>query len=353
LDRGSLQDDKILRMRKASFSRPYLWLAIILALFLSVEYWIVQSIYFNKNPDLISIGVAIDLTLGIPVLFYFFVVRPRKYSVLILFPVFVISLLIATVMIPSANQDFLSYEKKIIPLFEIVLIAYVFTKIRKVRQRYHEIKVREYFFLDAVKQAVSDVFNDNKAVNILLTELLLMYLAVFGWFKKFDDTGLEAPAFTYHRRSSYSTILAVMIVLLCIETTALHIIVLHWSKIAAIILTGLSIYSLLWLVGDFHAIRLQPVLITQNNIELRIGIRWKGTIPISTVESIDAASGPPRNAKGYMRASMLGARVVLNLNQAATLKGLFGMTRNASKIGLSIDDVDRFRDEILKRKEAV
>jgi membrane protein YdbS with pleckstrin-like domain len=338
-------------VNKVSFAKSYLWLAIILALFLSVEYWIVQSIGFNRNPDLISIGVTIDLTLGIPALFYILLVRPKKYSLLILFPVFMMSLLIATVMIPASHQDFLGYEKKIIPLFEIVLIAYVFTKIRKVRQRYHEIKTREYFFIDGIRQAVSDVFNDNKAVNILLTELLLMYLAFFGWFKKFEGTGVETQAFTYHRKSSYSTILGVMIALLCVETAALHIIVLHWSRIAAIILTGLSIYSLLWLIGDFHAIRMQPVLVTQDNIELRIGIRWKATIPISNVASIDPGSGPPRNAKGYVRASVLGARVVLNLNQPVTIKGLFGMQRIASKIGLSIDDVDLFRDEILKRHQ--
>jgi hypothetical protein len=336
-------------MKIVSFGRPYLWLAIILALFLSVEYWIVQSIFFHRNPDLISIGVAIDLTLGIPALFYFILVRPRKYSLLILFPVFGLSLLIATMMIPSRHQDFLSYEKKIIPLFEIVVIAYVFTRIRKVRQRYTEIKAREYFFLDAVRQAVSDVFNDNKAINILLTELLLMYLAVFGWFKKFQGTSVDVPAFSYHRKSSYPTILVVMIALLCIETAALHIMVLHWSRIAAIILTGLSIYSLLWLIGDFHAIRLQPVLVTQDNIELRIGIRWKATILISSVASVDAGSGPPRNTKGYVRASVLGARVVLSLNQPVTVKGLFGMQRIVSKIGLSVDDVDGFRDEILKR----
>ncbi|MCI0619315.1 hypothetical protein L0244_40615 [bacterium] len=53
-------------MTKISIGRSYFWLAIIILLFLSVEYWIVQSIYFNKNPELISIGVAIDLTLGIP-----------------------------------------------------------------------------------------------------------------------------------------------------------------------------------------------------------------------------------------------------------------------------------------------
>ncbi len=339
-------------MTKVSLARPYLWLAIILVFFLSVEYWIVQSIYFGKRPELISIGVAIDLTLGIPALFYFLLVRPRKYSLLILFPVFLISLAIATVMIPSGNQHFLTSEKKIVPLFEIVLIAYVISKISKVRKRYRELKVREYFFLDSVRQAVSDVFNDNKAVNILLTELLLMYLAFSGWFLKFDSERIEHPAFTYHRKSSYSTILGVMIVLLCIETTAFHLIVLHWSRTVAIIMTGLSFYSLLWLIGDFNAIRLQPVLIKDDNIQMRIGLRWKATIPISAISSVDIGSGPPRNTKGYVRASVLGARVVLNLNQPFPVQGLFGMVRHPSRIGLSIDDTDRFRDEILNRVQA-
>jgi hypothetical protein len=336
-------------MTKISVARSYFWLAIIILLFLSVEYWIVQSIYFNKKPELISIGVAIDLTLGIPALFYFLLVRPRKYSLLILFPVFLISLGIATVMIPSGYQHFLGSEKKIVPLFEIALIAYVITKISKVRKRYREIKIREYFFLDGVRQAVSDVFNDNKAVNILLTELLIMYLAFAGWFLKFDSERIEHPAFTYHRKSAYSTILGVMIALLCIETLAFHIIVLHWSKTVAIIMTGLSIYSLLWLLGDFHAIRLHPVLIKDENIQMRIGLRWKATISISAISSVDIGSGPPRNTKGYVRASVLGARVVLNLHQPVPLQGLFGMVRQPSRIGLSIDDTDDFRDEILKR----
>jgi hypothetical protein len=78
-------------------------------------------------------------------------------------------------------------------------------------------------------------------------------------------------------------------------------------------------------------------------------MRWSATIPIATVSSVDIGSGPPRNTQGYVRASVLGARVVLNLNQPATLKGLFGMTRHPVKIGLSIDDIERFRDEILNR----
>jgi hypothetical protein len=340
-------------MLKSLARYSYLWLAIILTLFLSLEYWIVQSIYFSRQPELFSIGVAIDLTLGIPALFYFLLVRPKKYSPLTLVPVFLISFGIATVMIPSAYQNFLTSEKKIIPLIEVGLIAYVVSKIPGLVRRYREIKDAEYFFADRVRKSFGDVFFDNKAVNILLSEFLLMYLAFGGWFMKSDTKQMEHPTFTYHHKSAYSTILGVMIALLCIETIAFHIILLHWSKIAAVIMTALSIYSLFWLIGDFHAIRLHPVLITDNNIQLRIGLRWKATIPISAISGVDFGGGPPRNSKGYVRASVLTPRVVLNLNQTVNVQALFGMVRHASKIGLSIDDAEKFRDEILKRKEAV
>ncbi|MCI0444150.1 hypothetical protein L0152_13190, partial [bacterium] len=65
--------------------------------------------------------------------------------------------------------------------------------------------------------------------------------------------------------------------------------------------------------------------------------------------SVDIGSGPPRDARGYVRASVLGARVVLNLHQPVPVQGLFGMVRQPSRIGLSIDNTDGFRDEILKR----
>ena len=74
-----------------------------------------QSIYFGQRPELISIGVAIDLTLGIPALFFISFCASRKNSLLILFPVFLISLAIATIIIPSGNQHFLTSEKKIVP----------------------------------------------------------------------------------------------------------------------------------------------------------------------------------------------------------------------------------------------
>jgi hypothetical protein len=163
----------------------------------------------------------------------------------------------------------------------------------------------------------------------------------------------STESFSYHHKSAYSTILGVIIALLCIETVALHMIIFHWSKIAAIIMTTMSIFSLVWLIADFYAMRSHPVLIVDDTIHLQIGLRWKATIPISAISSVDIGSGPPRNAKGYIRASVLSPRVVLNLKDPVAVHGPFGIVKDASRIGLSIDDTDRFCAAILKRKEAV
>jgi hypothetical protein len=322
-----------------------LWFSSVVMLFLSVEYWIIHSYFFNEAPELYSLGVAIDITVGIPALFYFLVVRPRKYSAFSLLPVFFLSLAIATFIIPSAHQQFLDSEKKLIPLIEAALIVYVFTKIPGFLKRYKEGKRNQYFLSDALESASGN----NRIVRILLAELLVVYLAFAGWFKK-PPMNESVANFTYHRKSAYSAILATMTLLLIVETVGLHLVLMHWSVIAANILTGLSIYGLIWLIGDYHAIRLHPVIVTEDKLFLRIGIRWSATIPINEIAEVEIGGKAPGKSKNYLRASVLWPRVVIHLRNPIAVKGLFGIVRYPSQIGLSIDDPELFKSEILKRQ---
>ena len=315
-----------------------------LLLFLTVEYWIIHSYFFNEFPELYSLGVALDITLGVPALFYLFVVRSRKYPALSLLPVFVISLGIATFMIPSAYQQFLNSEKKLLLFIEAGLIIYVFSKIPGFLKRYKEAKQNEFYISDALEVAAGK----NHIVKIVLTELLLMYLAVGGWFKKVSTTE-GALCFTYHRNSGYPAILGTMAFLLIVETVGVHLLLMQWSSIAANIVTGLSVYGLIWLIGDFHAIRLHPVILTDDKLLLRIGVRWNATIPIREIAEI-RIGGKTSKSKSYLRASILWPRVVIHLRNPITVRGLFGIIRNPSEIGLSIDDPELFRNEILKRQ---
>jgi hypothetical protein len=139
--------------------------------------------------------------------------------------------------------------------------------------------------------------------------------------------------------------------LMIVETVGLHFIVMHWSAVAAFIITALSVYGLIWLIGDFHAIRLHPVILTYDNLFLRTGIRWSATIPISEIAEVEIGNRKPKKSKTYLRASILYPRVILHLTHPVPVKGLFGMLRHPSQIGLSIDDPELFKSEILKRQQ--
>jgi hypothetical protein len=50
-------------------------------------------------------------------------------------------------------------------------------------------------------------------------------------------------------------IVCIVALILLVETTVPHLLLQRWSALAAWIFTGLSLYSLLWLTGDYYAIR--------------------------------------------------------------------------------------------------
>ncbi|HSE40887.1 MAG TPA: hypothetical protein VLH08_08995 [Acidobacteriota bacterium] len=333
--------------RDQAASRVFLFSSVLLVL-LAAEYWITRSYFFNENPELISLGVALDITLGVPILFYFFIAKPRKYSALSLLPVFLASIALAAFMLPADHQTFLSKEKKIIPFIEVAAVLYICFKIPGIWKRYKNAKETELYISDAFEAAAGDMMRRNRLIKIVLTEFLLMYLAFGGWFKKYQKSG-SFSTFTYHQKSSYSTILGVMSFLLIVETVGLHLIVMHWSVMTANIITALSIYGLIWLIGDFHAIRLHPVILTEHDLLLRTGIRWRATIPISEIADVEIGSKPRKN-KSYLRASVLYPRVIVHLHHPIPVKGLFGMLRHPSRLGLSIDDPEQFKSEILKRQ---
>lgn len=45
-------------------------------------------------------------------------------------------------------------------------------------------------------------------------------------------------------------------------------------------LTGISLYTLVWMIGDWRALRLRTSTVTPDSIQLRLGTRWEVEIPL-------------------------------------------------------------------------
>ncbi len=331
----------------------HLFLFAILGLGIcATEMWIVHSAYFLQNPNVISFAMTLDLVIGLPVLYYIFVVRQRRIPAITLVPVLVLAIVIASFILPATQQAPLDFIKKFIPLLELLVLGFIAIKIRTIVKHYHQAKLTEIYFTEALAASLERSLGALPIVPILVTEFSLLYYAWGGWFKQFKSWDSSHLVFSYDRKTGYSAILGALALVLIVETTALHILLQQWSTLAAWSFTGLSFYSLLWLFGDYHAQRLHPIVLSKAHLHLRAGLRWRATIPFSDIGAIQKAKPRESKAADYMNFTIFGQpRCVIDLKQPVIVTGLFGITRKVQRIGLAVDDEGQFREELSKRIE--
>lgn len=162
------------------------------------------------------------------------------------------------------------------------------------------------------------------------TELGTFWLALTGWFRR-----PAANAFSMHRRSSWFAICAVFVLLIAGETAVLHVLVAMWSSTAAWIATALSIYSVLWLVGDAQALRLFAIVVDATHVHVTVGFRRRASLPRAAIEAIERTTIVP---DGAVALTMFEPTLIVTLREPVTVRGMFGRSRAATRIALSVDD---------------
>jgi hypothetical protein len=333
-------------MRLTRSTSLSLFIALALAL-CGVELWVVTSPQFSPNAGIFSLVVTLDITLGLPLLYYFFVVRAYRLPRISLAAALLVSIVIAGAILPAAHQSYLGRLKLLIPLIELALLIVLLVKARQLVGEYRTARRQEIYLIDALDAGVRRTLGDYPAMSLLVTEITLVFLACFGWLISFKPTRAGQRAFSYHRTSLYPIILVVMLALMAIETVGVHLLLQKWSDLAAWIVTGLSIYSLLWIIGDFQAARLHPIVLAGDRLHLRLGLRWRVTIDIADIEGIRKPLRADEKRPDYVRFALAGTpQLVLRLKQPVVVKGLFGMRRTVSLIGVFVDQERAFREEI-------
>jgi len=195
--------------------------------------------------------------------------------------------------------------------------------------------------LERVDAALRAVGMPHRLARLVATEITLVSFAVTGWRAPVRS----AACFTVHRVNGWAMFAGVLVFLTVVETAVAHIAIAAFvSPTAAWVVSALSIYSALWLLGDLHALRHGGVVVTGDGLELALGVRCAGRIPWSAIASI--ASIPPGtpagDAPGLVDASILGANVVVELRTPCELVGFLGRRRIATRVALSIDDAPAF-----------
>jgi hypothetical protein len=313
--------------------------ASLVALLCAIELGIVAHPAFADRAALLSLAVTVDLVAGIPLLGYLLLVRRGRHSPWLLLPLALAAIGIAHLIVPPAHRQALRHLELSIPAIELTLIGLLVARGRRLVRAYREQRRRHPCASDALEAAMERVLGSRVAASALTVEPLLLGDAVTGWFRRHVPDG--GRCFAYHRAGGYPAFLAVLCGLAAVETFGLHLLLAMWSDTAAWIATALACYGLLWILGDFHAMRLHPLRVDEERLLLRCGRRWRATVRRDAIVAVHTR--PPGTKRQRLDLAPLGgAELWLELAEPVTASGLFGMRRTTRFIGVSPEDVRGF-----------
>jgi hypothetical protein len=290
------------------------------------------------DAGVVAAALTADLALVVPALYWLILVRGRGWPKFSVAPVFLASLAGAAAVLPDDHEGALgAFELLAVPA-ELALIAYLLTRAVGTARRLRAAGGGDLF--ERLRERAREVLVAPAVAEVVAFEIAILFYALFAWRAEPDTAGARA-VFGHYRRMGYGAALAGLLLALGAEIVPVHLLVALWSPVAAWALTLLGLYSVLWLIGDYRALRLRPSVVRGEVLELRLGLRWTARVPLASIRSVrhTGAHPPARSTPGYLRAVVLGEpRHLLELSAPVEVLGPYGWRKRVRLIGITVDD---------------
>lgn len=297
-----------------------------------------QSQLFFANVKELSIAITLDLVLTTP-LVYYFLIRKRSIPKFTVVTFFIIGILIANLIIPKDQQETLNFvESVLFPLVELLVITFLFLKARKVVLEFRKKKNQSVDFYDAIKYSCLEIF-PVKITHVVATEVAMFYYLFFSWKKK----NLSENEYSYYKESGLISLLFGIVLVLIIETVALHVFLIKWNAIVAWILTILSIYTTLQILSLIKSLNKRPMVVDKENrkLLLRYGFFAEANISLDEILEIEVSSKDLPEDKSIVRFSPLGEieghNIIIHLKNENKFKSLYGFSKKYTSIAFTVD----------------
>ena len=325
-------------------NRVYIFLASYL-LIVSSSILIISSTHFQFNEIFLSTAIMIDILLVAPFLFYFLFKNsslPDKYFSIVI----IIGISIISYILPANIFHILDYMKIILPIIEIFIIGFLFFKIAKYIKIHQNSSLFKSDFPDILRKILKQKLKNRFVTNILTTEISIFYYFLFGWKSNISTIN----SYTYHKKSGYNSFILIILFVITLETFAVHQFLIEINTTLAWIFFALSIYSFVFLIGDYNAIKCRPVYFDKNFLYIKNGIRWESIIPLKEIINIESSRNYLKS-KSILNLVLSGdSNIKITLKEPNKAVGLYGITKTFSSVILFIDEKDEFLNKIREMK---
>jgi hypothetical protein len=256
-------------------------------------------------------------------------------------PVFLLGTMIAARLIPGGQQDFLRQLRHVVgPAAELLLIGALVSRVLAARKE-HRISTDPY---DRIATAARTLAGEGLAARVITSEVATFYYAFFGWKQQPEP---RERAVTFHQRNGWGTILICIFVLIAAEGLAMHLFLARWNTTAAWGWTAVDLWAVIWLIGDYQALRLRRSWIDDETLHIHYGLRWTVTIPRQLIVSVDEIREESEwKRKDVLKLAILDApRWKITLREPLIAHGLAGMRKEIRALAI-LPDQDEWMDNL-------
>lgn len=279
----------------------------------------------------VAAALTLDFTVVVPALVFVLVVRARRAPWVIIIPTFAVGYVLAAITIPDRHHEMLDMIRALLIPAELGVVAYVLTIGRKLVSTPSR---EQDDFVTRFRAVARRVLASRILGDVLTTEVSVLYYAL-RW-RRAPRPGRGCH--TVYRDVGYLAVLIAVSMILLVEGVAVHLFVSRWNSTVAWVLTGVTAYVWLWLVGDYRAMAARPIRLAATYLAVRVGLRWEVEIPLTTiarVELLRLQEAAPGDALVAAVLHQPNFRIVLN--SPIDVTGLYGIRRAAREIWLTVD----------------
>jgi len=287
----------------------------------------------------VAVGVTIDLVVLVPLLFYWLIVRRRGWPVATVVPVLVLSVVAARWFLPLEHRQTLRLLELLAVPAEIGLLCWIGLRATRAIRLGRRDGAADP--VERLRCAAFEFARHDRVADLLASEIAVFYYA-FGSWRVGPHAPVGVAAFAHHRRSAHGAIVLAFLMAIFVEGVAVQLLLSLWSTLAAWILTAGTVYGALWLIADYRATVLRPILASDEDVSIRAGLRFSLSVPRERIAAV--LGDKPDFGKESANLTLLATSTSwIVLSQPILARGPYGFRRRVRAVGVAADDPDGLR----------
>jgi hypothetical protein len=299
----------------------------------------------------VVIGSLLDLAIVAPLLILA-MTRKKGFTLKRFFTFMVIGLVAARFVIPGEYFEPFKFIPYVAIGFEGLLllaeIGLLFLLAKHLPMIIKVVRSSNSGILFTFPALVKEKVSANPLISIIAAESLMFYYAFASWKRK-PPSGENT--FTLHQRTSMIAFHVMLIHAIIIETIGIHWWLHGKSMVLSIILLILNIYSVIYFIADIQTVRLNPLAMKQNRMQISLGLGKRMEIPydaISKIEWFEDAEKHNLKSKGLIEfiardMEEVKPNCILHFKRPLKATLFLGLEKEFHTAAIRLDEPEHFR----------